>query len=88
MSLNAFRDEAGEFLKIIDPHGDEPPSEIIRMLNEENAQLKVSFDDTERLSHQVYDMLFLLFELAARFDMDLDTQWIQGRFKKQKYTEK
>lgn len=86
MSLNAFRDEAGEFLAAVAPVGDEPISEIIRMLDEEHAELKASLDNAERLSHQVYDILFLLFELAARKNMDLDAQWAQGRDKKQKYT--
>jgi len=86
MSLNAFRDEAGEFLKAVGPAGGEPIPEIVRLLDEEHAGLKASLDDPGRLNHQVYDMLFLLFELAARRNLDLDAQWVQGRDKKRKYT--
>lgn len=85
MSLNAFRDEAGEFIEAVDPAGEEPISGIIRMLDEEYASLKAALDDPECLSHQVYDMLFLLFELAAEEDLDLDAEWVQGRNTKRKY---
>lgn len=86
MHLNAFRDEAGAFLKAVDPAGEEDVSDIIGMLDREYAELKASLDDPERLGHQVYDVLFLLFELAARTGLDLDAQWTQGRDKKRKYT--
>ena len=86
MTLNAFRDEAGAFLKAVDPAGETSVSKLIRMLDEEYATLKASIDKPDRLSHQVYDMLFLLFELAATKNIDLDAQWIQGRDKKRKYT--
>jgi hypothetical protein len=86
MSLNAFRDEAGAFLKTVDPDSEEPVSEIIRMLDEEYADLKASLDNPDRLSHQIYDMLFLLLELAAKKNVNLDAQWIQGRDRKRKYT--
>lgn len=85
MNLAAFRDEAGEFLKAIDPADERPVSEIIRMLDEEYAGLKASLGDSARLAHQVYDVLFLLFELAAKERLDLDAEWIRGRQKKQKY---
>lgn len=84
MSLNALRDEAGEFLKAVDPAGEEPVSAIIDMLDKEYAELTASLDDPARLSHQVYDMLFLLFELAAKKGFDLDAEWTQGREKKRK----
>jgi hypothetical protein len=85
MSLNKFRDEADKFLRAVDPTGEKPISEIIRMLDEEHTILKASVDDPNRLCHQIYDMLFLLFELAAKKNLDLDDQWIQGRDKKRKY---
>lgn len=87
MSLNALRDEAGRFLEAVDPAGAQPVSKIIGMLEEEFAALKASLDDPGRLSHQVYDVLFLFFELAAKKHMDLDAQWIRGRDRKRKYTE-
>ena len=81
------RDEAGEFLAAVDPAGEEPVSAIIAMLDEEYAELKASLDDPGRLSHQIYDMLFLLFELAAKKNFDLDAEWHQGRDNKRKYTD-
>jgi hypothetical protein len=87
MNLNAFRDEARAFLKTVDPLSDEPISKIIRMIDEEHRELKASLDDPKRLGHQIYDLLFLLFELAAKENVDLDTQWLQGRDRKLKYME-
>ncbi|MBN1342849.1 MAG: hypothetical protein JXQ73_09235 [Phycisphaerae bacterium] len=86
MSLNAYRDEAGKFLDAVDPAGERPLSEIVRMLDEEHATLDASLGDPDRLSHQIYDVLFLLFELAAKENLDLDAQWARGRDKKRKYT--
>lgn len=87
MSLNKYRDEAGEFLKAIDPDDVEPMSKIIEMLDYEYTKLKESLDDRNRVGHQVYDVLFLIFELAAKKNLDLDRQWNLGRDKKRKYTE-
>ena len=87
MDLNTFRDEAGAFLQAVDPADKESASDIIGMCDQEYAALKASLDDRERLSHQVYDVLFLLFELAAKKALDLDAQWAQGRDKKRKYTD-
>ena len=54
------------------------------MLDGELTKLKESIGDRTELSHQIYDMTFLLFELAARFDLDLDAEWAKGRNRKQK----
>jgi len=84
--LNAFRDEAGAFLKAVDPAGGEPLSKIVGMLDEEIAALKTSLDAPGRLSHQVTDVLFLSFELAAKKDVDIDREWARGRERKRAYT--
>lgn len=86
MFLNAFRDEAGAFLKAVDPAGDEPLSKIVGMLDEEIAALKTSLDALGRLSHQVTGVLFLSFELAAKKDVDIDREWARGRERKRAYT--
>ena len=86
MSLNEYRDEAGEFLKKVDKENIEPISKIIKMLDNEFNELKASLDNHNRLGHQVYDILFLLFELAAKENLDIDRQWNLGRWKKKKYT--
>ena len=87
MALNDCRDEAGAFLRAI---GEEagPPGEILAMLDEEMTLLRESVDDGPRLRHQTYDVLFLLFELAARLKLDLDAEWDAGRRRKRdKYLE-
>ncbi len=80
-SLNDCRDEAGRFLASI---GDKQTtaSEVMTMLDEEIALLKASLNDRQRLSHQAYDVVFLLFELAALHGVDLDGEWAAGRERK------
>lgn len=83
MALNDYRDEAAEFMAAIGA-GREHTSKILGRLDEELAELKdaADRDDLPRLRHQVYDVMFLLFELAARSDLDLDSEWAGGREKK------
>ena len=84
MSLNEFRDEAGQFMTAIGA-GDEHATTILDWLDEETAALKdaASSEDMHALRHQIYDVLFLLFELAAKYDLDLDAEWTTGRERKQ-----
>ena len=63
MGLNRYRDEVAEFLDKIAAR-EEPVSKVMGMLDEEISLLKESLDDRERLSHQLYDVLFLLFEIG------------------------
>ena len=83
MRLNGYRDQASEFVKAIEAD-DEDLSRILRWLDNELVGLKdaAKQGDSGRLSHQIYDLLFLLFELAARFDVDLDAEWNAGRERK------
>jgi hypothetical protein len=53
------------------------------MLDKEIALLRESLDDRKRLSHQLYDTLFLLFEIAAMYNLDMESELTQGRKKKQ-----
>ncbi len=55
------------------------------MLDDELQQLKTSASDPPKFQHKVYDVLFLLFELAARHNLDLDHEWDNGRLRKEKY---
>ena len=82
MGLNELRDEAREFLVGIG-QSERKASKIISMIDEEVALLKSSINNREKLCHQIYDVLFLLFELAGRYDCDLDSEWEKGRKKKQ-----
>lgn len=81
MNLNEYRNEAAQFLQMIGAT-DEPVEEILGWLDEELPRLRQSLHDRPELAHRVYDMMFLLFELAARNDLDLDEQWSQGRQRK------
>lgn len=76
MELNQYRDEAGSFLK----HWDH---DLLDALEAEFKLLKTSADDADAFRHQVYDMLFLLFEMASKFGMDLDMEWNKGRKRKE-----
>ena len=85
MSLNNYRDEAGYFLKKI---GEENGRSDIKvnMLEEEFNILKKVINSPGELRHQIYDMLFILFEMAADHKFDLDDEWNKGRVrKKEKY---
>jgi len=81
MSLNEYRGEVAEFLEQIAATR-EPVSRVITMLDEEVTLLKESLNDRERLNHQLYNVLFLLFEIAAMYNLDLDAEWVQGRERK------
>lgn len=84
MALNDYRNEAGEFMAAIGA-SEEHVSKILGWLDEELAELKdaTEKDDLPRLRHQIYDVLFLLFELAAKYDLDLDAEWATRRERKQ-----
>ncbi len=85
MSLNHYRDEAGRFLEAIHAAG-EPVEEKIAMLENELQIMKDNMRCDGTLKHQVYDLLFILFEIAAQYDIDLDTAWTAGmRRKESKY---
>jgi len=83
LSLNNYRDEAGDFLKNIGTEN-KGIEEKIKWLEEEFNILKASIDEPSKLNHQVYDMLFLLFEIAFESNMDIDKEWNNGRVRKQK----
>jgi hypothetical protein len=84
VTLNDYRDEAGRFLTAIgEGRGNE--AKILAWLNEETALLQeaAAGGGSPKLRHQIYDVMFLLLELAARFDLDLDAEWAAGRQRKQ-----
>jgi NTP pyrophosphatase (non-canonical NTP hydrolase) len=84
VTLNDYRDEAGRFLAAIG-EGKGNKDKILTWLNEETVLLQKAADDGDwpKLRHQIYDVMFLLFELASRFDLDLDAEWETGRQRKQ-----
>lgn len=85
MTLNSYRDEAGDFMRGIGALG-EGPEPKIAWLEEEFRLLKraVCTNEPDQIRHQIYDMLFLLFELSADEGFDLDGEWALGRRRKEK----
>lgn len=83
MSLNIYRDEAGHFLAGIHTTN-EPAEKKIIMLQHELDILKDNLNDDKIISHQVYDLFFLLFEIASQYNVDLDSEWLAGQSRKQK----
>jgi len=81
MSLNTYRDEAGRFLEAI-LASDEPEEAKIAILEHELAALKANLHDNTTVSHQVYDLLFMLFEIAAQYNIDLDSEWLSAQMRK------
>jgi len=84
MSLNDYKNEVREFLIIMDClNGDN--HQKITWLNEEFELLKKAVNSLQRdkIEHQLYDMLYLIFEMAADNNFDLDKEWQKGRKRKQ-----
>jgi len=87
MDLNDCRDEAGDFLRQLGASKQEVAT-IVKYLKEDFAQLMDFFNgriiDTVEMGHKTYDVIFLLMELASRFDTDLNEEWNLGRQRKKK----
>ena len=84
MSLNEYKNEVREFLIRMDSLNGDNHQKII-WLNEEFELLKkaVSGSERDKIEHQLYDMLYLIFEMAADNNFDLDKEWQKGRKRKQ-----
>lgn len=82
MSLNDYRDEAKEFLEKVESE-DEPLEKDIERLEEELQLLRKSLGSDLKLRHQIYDILFILFSLSAKKDLDLDEEWKKGKREKE-----
>ena len=86
MSLNDYRDEVEIFLKKVNSYGKNTEQKI-NWLNNEFSLLKTAIKNSDKnsISHQIYDMMYLLFELSADFRCNLDEEWQIGNIKKEKY---
>ena len=87
MSLNSYKIEARDFLEKMNALN-QGTEKKVKWLEEEFQLLKdsIELNDESKIRHQIYDMLFLLFEISADYDFDLDDEWDIGRVrKKQKY---
>ena len=86
MSLNDYRDEVEIFLKKVNSYGKNTEQKI-NWLDKEFSLLKTAIENSDKnsISHQIYDMMYLLFELSADFRCNLDEEWQIGNIKKEKY---
>ena len=89
MSLNGYKDEVENFLKQVDNLG-KNTNQKINWLDKEFSLLKTAIKNSDKISisHQIYDMMYLLFEISADFNCDLDKEWQIGNLKKEKYLKK
>jgi NTP pyrophosphatase (non-canonical NTP hydrolase) len=84
MSLNDYKEEVKDFLQKINSLNENTELKL-NWLEEELLLLKdaVDKDDKDKVRHQIYDMLFILFEITVDYDLDLDSEWNIGRNRKQ-----
>ena len=83
MSLNSFTEEVRDFLRKVNS-GNENNHQKIEWLREEFTQLQCAIErsDMPKVQHQLYDMMYLIFEIAAANDLDLDSEWKIGAERK------
>lgn len=90
MTLNEYKDEVKDFLLATGTLNGNNQQKV-HWMEEEFELLKQAIGDNnkERIEHQIYDILYLVFEMAADNDVDLEKQWLIGKKKKQeKYIDK
>ena len=86
MYLNDYRDEVKEFLIKINSLGKNEEQKLIWLEKEfELLKSAVKNSDNKAISHQIYDIMYLLFEIAADNNIDLNNEWSKGKKKKDKY---
>jgi hypothetical protein len=84
MSLNNHRNDVQQFmLKLGDKAFDSPT--VVNLIEQEVATLKTNLTNKTIVDHQIYDILFLLMELAVHNQTDLDSAWHAGQERKKKY---
>lgn len=87
MSLNSYTEEVRDFLYKVELENGNNQQKMA-WLKEEFEQLQCAIESSNmpKVQHQLYDMMFLLFEIAAANYLDLDTEWQAGaKRKKEKY---
>lgn len=84
MTLNNYTKEARHFLEKMNTLNENIELKL-KWLDEEFRLLKDAVDkeDKDKIQHQIYDMLFILFEISADFDLNLESEWKFGRKRKQ-----
>lgn len=83
MTLNDYTAEVREFLSKMNSDN-ENNEQKVDWLKEEFALLQSAIEkaDMPKVQHQVYDMMFILFEIAAANNLDLDCEWQAGMKRK------
>lgn len=84
MSLNEYQNEVKDFMiQMNSLNGDN--DQKIAWLEEEFELLKNAVNDSnkDRIKHQLYDMLYLLFEMSVDNGFDLEKEWLAGSKRKQ-----
>ena len=90
MRLNDYKNEVKFFMQRINAF-DKNSKQKIDWLEKEFDLLKAAVYNSKSASicHQIYDMVYILLEIAADNDCDLDTEWSKGATRKQeKYINK
>lgn len=84
MSLNEYKNEVREFLIKMDSLNEDNQQKITWLSKEfELLKKAVNASERDKIKHQLYDMLYLIFEMAADNNFDLDKEWQKGRKRKQ-----
>lgn len=83
MDLNSYKREVQNFLKGLKDKNWSTDHKISE-LGREYEKLKSSITDKELASHQIYDMLFILFEISCDLGVDIEKEWQNGKLRKQK----
>jgi hypothetical protein len=83
MTLNDYTAEVRKFLSKMNSDN-ENNEQKVDWLKEEVALLQSAIEDSDmpKVQHQVYDVLFLLFEITAANNLDLDSEWQAGMKRK------
>ncbi|MFH1089450.1 MAG: hypothetical protein V1716_03435 [Candidatus Uhrbacteria bacterium] len=84
MSLNNLRDQVADFLNKL-KENKFTEDDILNEIENKLSIIRSSRDDDNEYRHQIYDILYLLLELAAKHNYDLDDEWQKGQIRKQKY---
>ena len=83
MDLNSYKREVQNFLRGLEDKNWSIDYKISE-LGREYEKLKSNITDKELASHQIYDMLFILFEISCDLDVDVEKEWQKGKVRKQK----
>lgn len=82
MNLNSYKNEVQIFLNSLKSDNWNIDKKISE-LGKEYRKLKLGINDKKVSAHQIYDMLFILFEIAHDLDVDIEKEWQEGKIRKQ-----